>query len=76
MQLRHPKAYGPRWDRQFCSVVGAFKMHRNDVITMKCKGNEIPWSVLKDLRIKYFVLLIPSCISRGPTDRFVGQGRK
>lgn len=50
MQLRQPKAYGPRWDRQFCFVVGALKMHGNDVIAMKLKENEIPGMVLKDLR--------------------------
>lgn len=74
MQLRQPEAYGPRWDREFCSVVGAFKMHGNAIIAMKCKENEMPWTVLKDLRIRYFVLLTPSCVSGGPTDRFVCQG--
>lgn len=76
MQLRQAKAYGPRWDRQFCSLAGAFRMDGNAFIGMKSKGNEIPWMVLKNLRIKYFVLLAPSYVSGGPTDRFVCQGKK
>lgn len=51
-------------------------MHGNAVIAMKCKENEIPWMVLKDLRIRYFVLLTPSRVSGGPTDRFVCQSTK
>lgn len=76
MQLRQTKACGPGWGRHLCSVVQAFKIQGNAVIAMKCKGNEILWRVLTDLRIRYFVLLTPACVSGGPTDRLVCQSRK